>query len=199
MVFAETAWSIAGDRKAPLSTRSRFSFGWWSPYMLKLDEVARRMYDRGISMAYHPHMGTPIESWADILNLMGGSSDAVGLLLDTGHLAFAGIDPLDVIAKHGRRINHVHCKDVRKSALVRAKLADSSFLDAVVDGVFTVPGDGMLDFDAVLTALGALKPHRYDGWLVVEAEQDPAKADPLTYATLGFRNLSQSARCAGLI
>src|SRR5207245_7030695 len=117
-----------------------------------------------------------VESEDEIDRLMAATGDSVGLLLDTGHLAFAGADSKAIAARHCRRIAHVHCKDVRTEILDRVRDADSSFLDAVVDGVFTVPGDGFIDFTAVLEALA---PADYRGWLVVEPEQDPAKAPPL--------------------
>jgi inosose dehydratase len=147
-------------------------------------------------MAFHHHMGTVIETEAEIDRLMALTGPAVGLLLDTGHLVYAGGDPLAVARRHIARINHIHCKDVRRPVLERARARDSSFLDAVVDGVFTVPGDGSIDYAplfAVLTQAG------YRGWLVVEAEQDPAKAHPLTYARKGFDYLRGTAAVAGLI
>jgi sugar phosphate isomerase/epimerase len=107
---------------------------------------------------------------------------------------FAGADPVALARRHRGRIAHVHCKDVREPVLDAARRADMSFLDAVVAGVFTVPGDGMVDFTAVLRELAG-----YSGWLVVEAEQDPAKAHPLTYASLGFNNLMRLAQQAGLL
>ena len=147
-------------------------------------------------MAYHHHMGTVVESEADIERLMAATSYGVGLLLDTGHLAYAGVDPIALARRYRRRINHVHCKDVRGDVLARARAADASFLDAVVDGVFTVPGDGVVDFAGVLAALAEAE---YRGWLVVEAEQDPARAPPLAYARLGFVQLSAAATRAGLL
>jgi inosose dehydratase len=132
-------------------------------------------------------MGTVVETAAEIDRLMAATGGSVGLLLDTGHLAFAGADPADIAWRHGPRINHVHCKDVRPGVLARVRAADQSFLDAVLDGIFTVPGDGAIDFAA---ALIALKAANYHGWLVVEAEQDPAKAPPLVYARRGFVHLT---------
>jgi inosose dehydratase len=108
-------------------------------------------------------------------------------------LAFASADPAAIARRYGHRINHVHCKDVRRDILARA--GDLSFLDAVLDGVFTVPGGGCIDFDEVLAALAAAN---YRGWLVVEAEQDPATAMPLAYARLGFTHLSAAVARAGL-
>jgi len=126
---------------------------------------------------------------------MTATGDSVGLALDTGHLAFAGADPAAVARRYGRRINHVHCKDLRDDVLAWVRGGDASFLDAVVAGVFTVPGDGSIDFVAVFAALAAAT---YRGWLVVEAEQDPAKARPLAYARLGFAHLSAAVARAGL-
>ena len=139
-------------------------------------------------------MGTAVQTEAEVDRLMADTGEDVGLLLDTGHLVFAGGDPVAVARRHARRIVHVHCKDVRADVLRASLAADSSFLRAVLDGVFTVPGDGSIDYAAVLAPLARAG---YSGWLVVEAEQDPAKAHPLTYARMGFTNLGQAARAAG--
>jgi len=135
-----------------------------------------------------------VQTGPEIDRLMRSTGDAVGLLLDTGHATYAGADSLSLARRHAKRIVHVHCKDVRGPALEAALKADRSFLDAVIDGTFTVPGDGSIDFPPILEVLRA---HGYAGWLVVEAEQDPAKAQPLTYATMGYRNLSRMAVAAG--
>lgn len=131
-------------------------------------------------------MGTVIETAEDVDNLMQHTGPEVGLLLDTGHLTFAGADPAAVAKRWANRINHVHCKDVRKDVLDDVKNRKLSFLNAVLEGVYTVPGDGCVDYPAVFNVL---KAHHYTGWLVVEAEQDPAIAHPLTYATMGYNNL----------
>jgi inosose dehydratase len=123
------------------------------------------------------------------------TSPAVGLLLDTGHLTFAGGDPIAVQKRHADRIVHVHCKDLREAVLKDAKNRDLSFLDAMLNGVFTVPGDGFIDY---LSIFNGLKASNYQGWLVVEAEQDPAVAHPLTYATLGANNLKKFCAESGL-
>lgn len=192
LIFAETSGGIAGERDAPLSRRPLLDD--WQGFGRKLTALAEAIASRGLRLAYHHHMGTVVETAAEIDVLMAATGEAVGLLFDTGHLAFAGADPAAVAARHRSRIVHVHCKDVRAEVLARAKAADWSFLDAVVAGVFTVPGDGAIDFAATLRALGP-----YRGWLVVEAEQDPAKAHPLTYARLGRSNLEAAARAAGLL
>jgi inosose dehydratase len=195
LVYAETAGSIAGDRSRKLSTRPKLADGDWRDFGARLTELADRLARGGLGLAYHHHMGTVIEDAADIDRLMTVTGDQVGLLLDTGHLVFAGADPTVVARRYGPRINHVHCKDVREDVLARVRSVDSSFLDAVLDGVFTAPGDGMIDFAPVLSSLAAAQ---YRGWLVVEAEQDPARAPPLAYAKQGFAHLSRAAVQAGL-
>jgi inosose dehydratase len=195
MVFAETTGSVAGERGRPLSRRPRIAEVDWPGFAERLTAVADHLAGRGVRMAYHHHMGTVVETEAEIDRLMRSTGDRVGLLLDTGHLAYAGADPVAVAKRHIARINHVHCKDVRADVLAAMRGDDRSFLDAVVEGVFTVPGDGALDFAAVL---GVLKAARHQGWLVVEAEQDPAKAHPLTYARMGCRYLSGAVHAAGL-
>lgn len=196
MVFAEVTGCVHGDRRAPLSKRPRLSDQQWSTFGTNLTRLAEHLQSRGLRLAYHHHMGTVIETEAEIDQLMLHTGEAVGLLLDTGHLAFADGDPVSVIARHGPRIVHVHCKDVRTEVLADARQRDRSFLDAVLDGVFTVPGDGSIDFTAVAAAL---EQACYHGWLVVEAEQDPEVAHPLTYARMGFEHLSRVADQAGLI
>ncbi|MEO8304859.1 MAG: myo-inosose-2 dehydratase [Betaproteobacteria bacterium] len=195
MVFAEGHGSTDGDPAAPLSRRPVLADAQWPAYCAKLDDVARHLKARGVRLAFHHHMGTVVQTESEIDRLMAGTTDDVGLLLDTGHLVFAGGDPVAVAGRHGKRIVHVHCKDVRANILSDVLRDDRSFLRAVLDSVFTVPGDGSIDFTSVLREL-----HRvgYAGWLVVEAEQDPAKAHPLTYARLGFDNLKRTATDAGM-
>jgi inosose dehydratase len=195
MVFAETTGSIAGARGTALSRRPRLAAGDWAGFGASLTALAEHLAKRGVAMAYHHHMGTVVESEEDIDRLMAATGPAVGLLLDTGHLAYAGAAPLAVAKRYKTRINHVHCKDVRRAVLDHKRAEDSSFLDSVVAGVFTVPGDGSIDYPPIL---GVLKQASYDGWIVVEAEQDPAKAHPLTYARKGFEHLSRATAQAGL-
>jgi inosose dehydratase len=178
-----------------LSTRPRLRDEEWRDFGSRLTDLADRLARSGIRLAYHHHMGTVVENEAEIDRLMAATGDSVGLVLDTGHLAFAGADPAAVAYRHGRRITHVHCKDVRDDVLAWVQAADASFLDAVVAGVFTVPGDGSIEFAGVLEALALAE---YRGWLVVEAEQDPVKAPPLAYARLGFAHLSAVVARTGL-
>jgi inosose dehydratase len=132
-----------------------------------------------------------IQSENEVDRMMDGTNGDVGLLLDTGHLTFAGGDPLRAAQRHAARIVHVHCKDVRRDKLAGARQRDLSFLDAVLGDVFAVPGDGSLDFAPFLQALSY---RGYEGWLVVEADQDPAKAHPLTHARIGHDCLRPLAR-----
>lgn len=195
VVWAETTGCVHGSRQAPLSARPVISDDAWPEFARRLSAVAAYVRSRGLWLAYHHHMGTVIETEAEVDRLMELTSDDVGLLLDTGHMTFAGGDPLAVARRYGPRIRHVHCKDVRTSILQAVLAEDSSFLKAVVDGVFTVPGDGDVDFVPVLSAVAEAG---YTGWLVVEAEQDPLKANPFDYACKGFHGLAAYAREAGL-
>ncbi|HEX6978940.1 MAG TPA: myo-inosose-2 dehydratase [Alphaproteobacteria bacterium] len=193
MVFAEVTGCVHGDRRVPLSRRPRLTDDQWPILAARMTEVARHLAARGVRLAYHHHMGTVIETEAEIDRLMALTGPEVGLLLDTGHLTYAGGDPVALARRHAARIVHVHCKDVRPEVLAQAKRDDWSFLDAVLAGVFTVPGDGCVDYPGVLRILSEAG---YRGWLVVEAEQDPAKAHPLTYARMGHDYLRPKARAA---
>jgi inosose dehydratase len=194
MVFAETTGSVHGRRDVPVSARPEMDAAEWELLTRRLEAVGDYLAGAGVQLAYHHHMGTVIETGQDIDRLMGATSDAVGLLLDTGHLTYAGGDIMDTMRRHGERIVHVHCKDVRPAVLEQVRAADSSFLDAVLAGVFTVPGDGCIDYARVWERLRELG---YSGWLVVEAEQDPARAEPIVYARKGFDHLSRIVGQAG--
>lgn len=195
VIVAECSGAIQDDRSVPLSRRPRLGDGDWARFGAALTEVAEATRRRGLRLAYHHHMGTVVETEAEIDRLMAVTGEAVGLLLDTGHLTYAGGDVLGTARRHAGRIVHVHCKDVRPAVLADARRCDRSFLDAVVAGVFTVPGDGAVDYEALMPILEAAG---YAGWLVVEAEQDPALAHPLTYARAGFAHLTRVATAAGL-
>jgi inosose dehydratase len=186
MVFAEVSGCVHGERATPLSRRPAMTEEEWPGFALRLAEVGRHLAEHGLKLAYHHHMGTVIETEAEIDRLMALTGPEVGLLLDTGHLTYAGGDPLAAARRHAERIVHVHCKDVRPAVLARARAEDLPFLEAVLAGVFTVPGDGAVDYAGLLTVL---RERGYAGWLVVEAEQDPAMAHPLTYARMGHDNL----------
>lgn len=195
MVFCETARCVHLDRAMPVSRRPRLTEADWQQLLPRLDAVAEYLASEGVNMAFHHHMGTAIQSTADVQRLLESTGDHVGLLLDTGHCRFAGGDPLDWLQRWGERVVHVHCKDVREAVIERSRNRDASFLDAVVDGVFTIPGDGDLDFDAVMQRLVKLG---YDGWLVVEAEQDQTVAPSWPLAQRSYLYVRDTAQRAGL-
>ena len=186
VVVAEVTGTVHPDRSVPLSRRPTIEDADWPAYGARLTALADACASDGLRLAFHHHMGTIVQTEREIDALMGATGPSVGLLLDTGHASWGGADPAGVASRHRDRIVHVHTKDVRADVRARADREDWSFLDAVIDGVFTVPGDGSIDF---LSVFRALRP--YDGWIVVEAEQDPERANPLGYATLGRRNLER--------
>jgi inosose dehydratase len=194
MVFAEVSDAVHGCRDVALSRRPRLAEAEWPGFGERLTRMAEHLGRHGLRLAYHHHMGTVVETEAEIDRLMTVTGEAVGLLLDTGHLTYAGGDVAAVARRHARRLVHVHAKDVRPAILADARQRDLSFLDAVVAGAFTVPGDGTVDYAALLSVLAAAG---YTGWLVVEAEQDPAVAHPLTYARMGFAHLMATAAALG--
>jgi inosose dehydratase len=194
VVYADTSRGRHGAIHDPISQRPRLADDEWKDYGAKITRLSERFADFGVGMAFHHHMGTIIETDAEIDRLMQNTGEAFGLLYDTGHCAFSGGDPEQLLRRHVARVVHVHCKDVRPAVLARARAEDMSFMAAVMEGIFTVPGDGALDY---ATLLRILADNGYAGWLVVEAEQDPAKAHPLTYATMGYRNLKALAAAAG--
>ena len=144
--------------------------------------MGRIAKESGIKFVYHHHMGTVIQTAEETERFLEGTDpDLVWLLYDSGHFAFSGEDPVAMVRRYIDRIGHVHLKDVRTDVLERVKTDQLSFLDAVRAGAFTVPGDGSIDFPAIFRVLDE---HDYHGWMVVEAEQDPARANPYDYAVL---------------
>lgn len=184
LIFAEVTGCIHSDIGARLSQRPKIAAEDWQSFGKRLSEVAKVAAEYGLKLCYHHHMGTVVQSDADIDALMQQTSDDVYLLLDTGHAFFAGADPVTLAKRYSGRIGHLHCKDIRNKPMRRCVNRDGSFLDAVLDGAFTVPGDGCIDYPGVFLALGD-----YSGWAVVEAEQDPSVAPPAKYAQLGYNNL----------
>jgi inosose dehydratase len=194
VVYADTSRGRHDGIFQPASRRPTLADEDWPAYGQKLTELADRMAAFGVRMAFHHHMGTIVQTDREIGLMLQYSGDSVGLLFDTGHCLFAGGDPALLLRQHIGRVVHVHCKDARKDVLDRAVATDMSFMDAILQGIFTVPGDGCIDFPPLLRQLHA---HGYSGWLVVEAEQDPRIAHPLTYARMGYTNLRAAAQTAG--
>jgi inosose dehydratase len=194
LIYAETTGSVQAKIEVGLSQRPRLTPDDIRGYGRKLTALAEWMAGEGMPMTYHHHMGTVIETEREIDLLMAHTGAAVGLLLDTGHLAFAGGDVAATTRRHARRINHVHCKDLRAAVVKEARQRDQSFLSAILDGVFTVPGDGFIDYFAFARILHEIG---YDGWVVVEAEQDPVKAPPLAFSRMGQHHLTHAFTAAG--
>ena len=188
MVYGEVADAIQG-LPVPLYQRPRwFRPEQWREYGDRLTDFGRHLASHGVRLAYHHHMGAYVESPNDIDRLMESTGDEVGLLFDSGHIRFAGGDAVQVLARHVARVCHVHCKDVRSNVIRMARNRNWSFLQSVLNGAFTVPGDGSVDFPALL---GLLHAQGYRGWLVVEAEQDPVVAPSYAYAEKGYRHLRE--------
>ena len=194
MVFAEVTGSVQGDPKIPLSKRPKLSKDDWIKLIHSINEISKMMMDENMPLAYHHHMGTVIETEEDTRRLIENTKDTVGLLVDTGHMLFARGNSIKLVETFYERIIHIHCKDIRKDILEKSLNNDVTFRQAFLDGAFTVPGDGCIDY---IPFLKALKEKKYSGWLVVEAEQDPAKANPFEYAKIGFNYLSKTAKKCG--
>ena len=194
MVFAEVTNSVQGDPKTPLSKKPKLSEDEWKLLISRINEISKMMLDENMPLAYHHHMGTVIETEEETRRLIESTSDSVKLLIDTGHMLFAGGNSIKLTEDFMERIIHVHCKDIRKDVLEKSLKNDSTFRQAFLDGAFTVPGDGCIDYKPFLTVL---KNRNYEGWLVVEAEQDPAKANPFEYAKIGYNYLSKTAKECG--
>ena len=186
---SEQGNSIQGQINTPvLFKKPVFTNEQWDKVVTGLEKLAGLAGEKGIRLCYHHHMGTGIENKAEIDELMERTIN-VFLLYDTGHAVFAGIDHVKLLEKYISRIIHVHLKDIRKGVLERVRTEKMSFLNAVREGVFTVPGDGMIDFSDVFKVLG---DSSYKGWLVVEAEQDPSKANPFEYALKARRFIREN-------
>ncbi len=194
MVFAEVTNSVQGDPKIPLSKKPKLSEDEWKLLTSRINEISKMMIDENMPLAYHHHMGTVIETEDETRRLIESTSDNVKLLIDTGHMLFAGGNSIKLTEDFMERLIHVHCKDIRKNVLEKSLKNDSTFRQAFLDGAFTVPGDGCIDYKPFLTVL---KSRNYEGWLVVEAEQDPAKANPFEYAKIGYDYLSKTAKDCG--
>ena len=191
VVYGECAGTVQGHIDTPVNKRPQFQTeALWQAYAERLNAFGEHLLTTyGIRLAYHHHMGAYVESPADVDHLMALTDPAkVFLLFDTGHAYFGGAsDPVALLKKHVKRVVHVHCKDVRTSVIAQARNEGWSFLNGVINGTFTVPGDGSIDY---AQALKVLREAGYEGWLVVEAEQDPAVAPSYQYAKKGFETLS---------
>jgi inosose dehydratase len=190
-VLAETSNAIHGDRSSRLDRHPVLPSGDWKQFGERLDAVASYINDRGLRFAYHHHLGTVVETREELQRFFDATKSHVGLVLDTGHAVGGGIDPVAIVRDYPERVSHVHCKDVRGEVFEQSRNEGASFLDGVIGGMFTAPGDGDYDFRPFIGALAAM---HYSGWIVIEAEQDPAIADPRCYSQLGLDTLKRLAR-----
>ena len=192
IVYGETARSVQGERHTPLSQKPKLTEAEMAVYGRKVSDFAGWCAKEGMPISYHHHMAAAVETEAEVDLFMKHSS--VPLLFDAGHMAFARGNNLRVIDNHHARITHVHTKDVRQQVIDGIDRSRASFLDAVIKGAFTVPGDGSLDFEAIVKALAA---KGYEGWFVVEAEQNPVANPPLEMAKMGHAELLRVMAAAG--
>ena len=192
-IVAECSNTIHGTRSAPLSTRPKLRDDQWAEYGRRLTKLADATLAEGLRLVYHHPMGTIVQTEADIDALMASVGPSAHLLLDTGHATWGGSDPAVLAKRYRERISHVHTKDLRPDIRTRSGAGDWSFLDSVIAGVYTVPGDGSIDFVSVFRELPD-----YSGWVVIEAEQDPAVRNPLEYARIGYAHLTKVLRETGL-
>ncbi len=195
IVFAEVTNSIQADESKSLSKRPKLDKDDWKKFCEKINEVGKRLEGENMPLAYHHHMGTVIQSHEDTERLMNETNDTVKLTIDTGHMLFAGGNSLKIIRDFKEKIAHVHCKDMREKVLKKSLSEDLSFRHAFLEGAFTVPGDGCIDYRPIFNEL---VKNNYQGWLVVEAEQDPKKANPFEYAKIGFNYLKKTSSECGL-
>jgi len=198
MITCETSNAIHGDAGRAVNDRPRLTADGMRDFGAKLEEFAAYLAGQGVTLVYHHHMGTIVESPEEIDALMAATGPHAQLLFDAGHCAFGGGDPVAVLTRHAARVRHFHAKNIRPNVVARVRDEGMSFLQGVLAGAFTVPGDqeGGIDFAPLL---GILKAQGYDGWIVIEAEQDPKLRNPLLYQTLGLATLKRLSRAAGLI
>ncbi|MCH4542545.1 myo-inosose-2 dehydratase [Ochrobactrum sp. POC9] len=197
IIVCETSNAIHGDNDKPLSERPVMEKARWEEFGADVEALAEYAAAQGIALVYHHHMGTVVQSEDEIDLLMQHTGPHTKLLLDTGHCLFGGGDPERVAKKHMGRVGHIHAKNVRPAIATEVRDQSLSFLEGVRRGVFTVPGDidGGVDFVPVLKVAA---DKAYQGWLVIEAEQDPDIRNPYEYQSLGLKSLKSFAREAGL-
>ena len=198
MIVCETSNAIHGDPARAVNDRPWLTAEQMTAFGAKLESFAAYLTSQGVTLVYHHHMGTVVESPEEIDALMAATGPHVHLLFDAGHCAFGGGDPQAVLQRHVGRVRHFHAKNIRPDVVVRVRKEGLSFLQGVVAGAFTVPGDqeGAVDFGPLLKILAGVG---YDGWIVIEAEQDPKARNPLLYQTLGLATLKRLAGEAGLV
>lgn len=196
-IACETSNAIHGADDTALSQSPVLEDAKWAKFGADVEAIASYCADQGIALVYHHHMGTVVETEAEIDAFMAHTGPNARLLLDTGHAYFGGADPVKLAEKYMDRVSHLHAKNVRPAIMKQVRDEGLSFLEGVRRGVFTVPGDdeGGVEFEPVLKVA---VEHGYEGWLVIEAEQDPAVRNPFHYQSMGLKALKEMARSAGL-
>ncbi|KND16329.1 inosose dehydratase [Pannonibacter phragmitetus] len=197
IITCETSNAIHGNDGVPVNNKPVLAASEWADFGRGVEALAAFAAEQGITLVYHHHMGTVVESEAEIDLFMQHTGPATKLLFDTGHCYFGGGNPAAVAERHMARVRHIHAKNVRPDIMRQVREENLSFLEGVRRGVFTVPGDaeGGVDFLPVLKSAAA---QGYEGWLVIEAEQDPSVRNPFEYQSMGFNALRSFAREAGL-
>lgn len=197
VIVCETSNAIHGDDSRPVNHKPVLGAPHWERFGAGIEALAEHARGQGVQLVYHHHMGTIVESPEEIDLLMASTGPATRLLFDTGHCFFGGGDPAEVIGRHAARVGHIHAKNVRPEVMRQVRDEGLSFLEGVRRGVFTVPGDteGGVDFPSVLRIAAEAG---YEGWIVIEAEQDPSVREPMHYQSMGLRELKRMAREAGL-
>ena len=197
-IVCECSNAIHGLADVPVNDRPRLDPAAMQAFGARIEAFAAWLDSQGLTLVYHHHMGTVVESPEEIDAFMAATGPHTRLLFDAGHCAFGGGNPSQVLSRHLGRVAHFHAKNIRRPVTERVRAENLSFLQGVLAGAFTVPGDreGAIDF---LPLLKLLKSAGYDGWIVIEAEQDPHRYTPLLYQTLGLAALKRQAGLAGLI
>lgn len=190
IVVSEQGNSIQGKLdKALFKEKPVFTEKEWKLLIEGLEKLGKLAHEKDMEIVYHHHMGTGIQTTEEIDELMERTNkDNVSLLFDTGHLVVSGEDPIEIFKKYEDRIKHIHFKDVRQEIKEAVEKDDQCFFDGVRKGMFTVPGDGVIDFEPILNLI---YQSNYSGWIVVEAEQDPSLANPFIYAKKAKDYMSQ--------
>lgn len=196
-IVCECSNTVHGSPDVAVNDRPRLTANEMAEFGARMEQFAAYLAKQGITLAYHHHMGTVVETPDEIDAFMAATGPATHLLFDAGHCTFGGGDPAEVLARHVGRVAHFHAKNIRRPVTERVRAEGMSFIQGVLAGAFTVPGDpeGEIDFVPLMRILADAG---YDGWLVIEAEQDPEIRNPLDYQTMGLKALKAAAREAGL-
>ncbi|MDE6639953.1 MAG: myo-inosose-2 dehydratase [Acetatifactor sp.] len=189
---SEQSYSIQGMQDVPVFEKKHvMNEEEWELLCTGLNKLGKAAKERGLALTFHHHMGTVVQSAAETERMLANTDpEYVSLLFDSGHFAYCGEDPVELVKKHVNRIKHVHLKDIRPEVVGRVKAEHLSFLEGVRQGAFTVPGDGCIDFDSIFRVLS---DNHYEGYMLVEAEQDPAKANPFEYALKARKYIQEHA------